>query len=395
MTLSSQRIAVIGGGAAGMFGAIRLAELLPHADIVVFEKSKHLLSKVKISGGGRCNVTHACFDPKELVKFYPRGGKELLSPFFLFNPSNMIYWLADRGVETHTEEDGRMFPTTNNSQTIIDCFTSQAQQLGVKIRTECAGSLDLLNSFDAVLHTAGASELVWKELEAFGVPCVPRVPSLFTFNIDDTVLQALSGISVPFAQIEIVDTKIKSSGPLLITHWGISGPAVLKASSFGALALAEKKYNATVKVNWINQSFAETLEELTDLRSSSPKKKCASANPFQLPSRLWNYFLTLAHLEEKEWAHASNKNIEDLTDLLVRQRLTMNGKSTFKDEFVTAGGVDLKYVNFQTMGHQNIPRLYFAGEVLNIDAVTGGFNFQAAWTTAWIAAEGIANQLNA
>ena len=285
--MTNPRIAVIGAGAAGMFGAIRLAELLPNAEIIVFEKSKNLLSKVKISGGGRCSVTHACFDPKELVKFYPRGGKELLSPFFLFNPTNMVYWLADRGVETHTEEDGRMFPSSNNSQSIIDCFTSQAQQLGVKIRTECAGSLDLLNDFDAVLHTAGASELVWKELESHGIPCVPRVPSLFTFNIEDPDLLALSGISVPHAQLEIAQTKIKSNGPLLITHWGISGPAVLRASSFGALDLANLDYRTTVKINWINQGFAETLEELTELRQSASKKQCATYNPFNLPGRLW------------------------------------------------------------------------------------------------------------
>lgn len=393
--MSSQRIAVIGGGAAGMFGAIRLAELLPHAEIVVFEKSKQLLSKVKVSGGGRCNVTHDCFEPKELIKFYPRGGKELLSPFFLFNPANMIYWLADRGVETHTEEDGRIFPSSNKSQSIIDCFLQQAQNLGVQIKTECAADLSLLQSFNAVLMTAGASELVWKDLENHGVPCLPRVPSLFTFHINDKSLHELAGISVPNAQLEIRDSKIKSNGPLLITHWGLSGPAVLKASAFGAITLAEKNYNATVRINWINQSFNDTLSELKDVRESHPKKSCASFNPFQLSSRLWNWHLQRANLLDKDWANSSNKAIDLLAESLVRCDLPLMGKSTFKEEFVTAGGVDLKHVNFQTMEHKLVPRLFFAGEVLNIDAVTGGFNFQAAWTTAWIAAEGIANQLNA
>ena len=270
-----KRIAVIGGGAAGIFGAIRLAELLPEAEVIVFEKSKNLLSKVKVSGGGRCNVTHSCFEPKELVKFYPRGSKELLSPFFSFQPSNMIYWLLDRGVETQTEEDGRMFPSTNKSQTIIDCFLNEAEKLGVQIKTEYAADLSFLQSYDAVLMTAGSSELVWKDLEEHGVPCVPRVPSLFTFHINDKSLHELSGISVPQAQLEIRDTKIKTNGPMLITHWGLSGPAVLKASAFGALALAEKNYEATVRINWINQNFNDTLDELKDLRESHPKK-CAS-----------------------------------------------------------------------------------------------------------------------
>ena len=286
MHKEGKRIAVIGGGAAGMFGAIRLAELLPDAEIIVFEKSKNLLSKVKVSGGGRCNVTHACFEPKELVKFYPRGGKELLSPFFTFQPSNMIYWLLDRGVETHTEDDGRMFPSTNKSQTIIDCFMNEAQKLGVQIKTDYAADLSFLEKFDAVLLTAGSSELVWKDLESHGVPCVPRVPSLFTFNINNKSLHDLSGISVPHALLEIEGTKIKTNGPLLITHWGISGPAVLKASAFGAIVLNEMNYKAQIRINWINQSFNETLEELKDLREQHSKKQCNSFNPFQLSSRL-------------------------------------------------------------------------------------------------------------
>ena len=388
-----KRIAVIGGGAAGIFGAIRLAELLPEAEVIVFEKSKNLLSKVKVSGGGRCNVTHSCFEPKELVKFYPRGGKELLSPFFSFQPSNMIYWLLDRGVETHTEDDGRMFPSTNKSQTIIDCFMNEAEKLRVQIKTEYAADLSFLQSYDAVLMTAGSSELVWKDLENHGVPCVPRVPSLFTFHINDKSLHELSGISVPHAQLEILDTKIKTSGPLLITHWGMSGPAVLKASAFGALALAEKNYEANIRINWINQSFNDTLDELKDLRESHPKKMCVTFNPFQLSSRLWNWHLQRADLFLKDWANSSNKAIEELANSLTRSVLPMTGKSTFKEEFVTAGGVDLKHVNFQTMEHKLVPNLYFAGEVLNIDAVTGGYNFQAAWTTAWIAAQGIADKL--
>lgn len=378
-----------------MFGAIRLAELLPDAEIIVFEKSKNLLSKVKVSGGGRCNVTHACFEPKELVKFYPRGGKELLSPFFTFQPSNMIYWLLDRGVETHTEDDGRMFPFTNKSQTIIDCFMNEAQKLGVQIKTDYAADLSFLEKFDAVLLTAGSSELVWKDLESHGVPCVPRVPSLFTFNINNKSLHDLSGISVPHALLEIEGTKIKTNGPLLITHWGISGPAVLKASAFGAIVLAEMNYKAQIRINWINQSFNETLEELKELREQHSKKQCISFNPFQLSSRLWNWMLIQAQLQEKDWANSSNKALEDLANTLVRSSLPMDGKSIFKEEFVTAGGVDLKHVNFQTMEHKLVPNLFFAGEVLNIDAVTGGFNFQAAWTTAWIAAQGIADKLNA
>jgi predicted Rossmann fold flavoprotein len=303
----------------------------------------------------------------------------------------MIYWLLDRGVETHTEDDGRMFPSTNKSQTIIDCFMNEAEKLGVQIKTEYAADLSFLQSYDAVLMTAGSSELVWKDLENHGVPCVPRVPSLFTFHINDKSLHELSGISVPHAQLEILDSKIKTSGPLLITHWGMSGPGILRLSAWGARELADKKYLFTIEVNWLNDlTLEETEEKLKELKLEHSKKAVSKKSPFEFPNRLWESLVFASDIsEETKWADLTKKQIQNLALQLTQGEFQVNGKSTFKEEFVTAGGIDLKEINFKTMESKLHANLYFAGEILNIDAITGGFNFQNAWTGGFIIGEAI------
>ncbi|MDP4665851.1 MAG: NAD(P)/FAD-dependent oxidoreductase [Flavobacteriaceae bacterium] len=392
---------VIGGGAAGFFGAIRYAELNPNARVYILEKGTRVLEKVKISGGGRCNVTHGCFDPKELVKHYPRGMREMLGPFNRFACGDMMEWLSNRGVETKIEDDGRVFPITDNSETIIKCFQKEADMLGVKVMTgegvtdmkhDGQWEITTQNSIfhaDYVLYTTGSSPLSWKLLESLGISLIAPVPSLFTFNIKHSLLRDLPGISVPHAEVSIPSLGIQSFGPLLITHWGLSGPAVLRLSAWGARKLADCKYDADVIVNWVAETLDEVVEYLREQRTTEAKKKVVTAPYPGITRRLWERMTLLAGLDQKNWADLRNAEIDMLADILCKSVFRMRGKSTFKEEFVTAGGVQLDTVSFKTMESKNVKNLWFAGEVLDIDAITGGFNFQAAWTTSWIAAESI------
>lgn len=403
MSAPKKHVVVIGGGAAGFFAAINCAEKNPDYRVTILEKSSSVLNKVKVSGGGRCNVTHACFDVRELVKNYPRGEKQLLGPFTRFNPSNTIDWFRERGVEIKREDDGRMFPVTNSSQTIIDCFLQQATKLGVKVRMQCGvDELSITNNqlsiktssgetlpADAVIVTTGSAHSVWKMLEGTGHTIVPPVASLFTFNIKDERINGLQGLSVDSAIVKVQSPKFKvqsNTGALLITHWGLSGPAILKLSAFAARELAALNYKFQIEVNWCDKSFNEAKDTLLQFKKNHAKKN-VMANPlFGIPKRLWERLFNSALLN---FADLSNAQIESLASALTASRFNVNGKSTFKDEFVTAGGVDLREVDFKTMQSKKVAGLYFAGEVLDIDAITGGFNFQAAWTTAWVAAGSI------
>lgn len=403
----SQTIIIIGGGAAGFFAAIRAAECSPSAQVIILEKSKDVLGKVKVSGGGRCNLTHACFIPRELSKFYPRGEKELLGPFNRFACGDTIEWFDKRGVPTKIEEDGRMFPTSDSSQSVIDCLWSAARQAGVKVYTNTPlKNLKLpsptrntwtvetnnqtLHANKVMLATGSASSM-WDLLAQLGHHIIPPVPSLFTFNIKDPRLTDLLGVSVPVAEIQVEGQKLRSTGPLLITHWGLSGPAILKLSAWGARDLAALQYRFSIRVNWILGKLESTREELEDLKMEDSRKQVMANPQFGLAARLWKRLVQATGIkEDKRWADLSKKEIQSLAEELTQGRFQVNGKSTFKEEFVTAGGVDLKEVDFKTFESKVLPGLYFAGEVLNIDAITGGFNFQAAWTGGWIAGEAMA-----
>lgn len=400
----SKHIIVIGGGAAGFFSALACAESNPGARITILEKSPKLLEKVKISGGGRCNVTHACFEPKELVKHYPRGEKQLLGPFHKFFTNNTLEWFELRGVEIKAEDDGRMFPVTDSSQTIIDCFLSEARRLEVDIKT-LTGVEDLIPpkhdkahwqvitnkgttlNADAVIVTTGSAARMWQILEKLGHRVIPPVPSLFTFNIKDERIKDLLGVSVELAEVKVNSTKFSARGPLLITHWGMSGPAILRLSAWGARDLAAVHHKFEITVNFVAAySPAEVLEHLKNYKQQNPKRQVNAHNLFGVPVRLWKQLVAaVPGINENKWADLSNKQIDLMAKELSQATYKVNGKSTNKDEFVTAGGVDLDEVDFKTMQSKKHKGLYFAGEVLDIDAITGGFNFQAAWTTGWIA----------
>lgn len=403
----SKCVFIVGGGAAGYFAAINCALTHPDYSVTILEKSSTVLNKVKISGGGRCNVTHACFDARELVKNYPRGEKQLLGPFSRFNPSNTIDWFKQRGVAIKREEDGRMFPVTDSSQTIIDCFVAEAKKAGVKLLLKTGvdamhkegelWQLRLSNGeravADAVIVTTGSAHQVWKLLETLGHTIVPPVPSLFTFNIKDERITGLEGLSMPAVAVRIVNGTTKytpPAAPLLITHWGMSGPAILKLSAFAARQLADCNYRFEIQVNWLNEDLNTVKEAIKEQKQNSPKKNVAANPLFSVPRRLWER-LTLTELggpaagARFNFADLGNAHIEKLAAALTNARFSVTGKSTFKDEFVTSGGVALNEVDFKTMQSRKVPGLYFAGEVLDIDAITGGFNFQAAWTTAFIA----------
>ncbi|HLP18965.1 MAG TPA: NAD(P)/FAD-dependent oxidoreductase [Chitinophagales bacterium] len=400
-----KNIIIIGGGAAGFFAAINCAEKNPGYSITILERSPTLLHKVKISGGGRCNVTHACFEPKDLVKFYPRGEKQLLGPFNRFNPSNTIDWFAQRGVKIKREADGRMFPVTDNSQTIIDCFMDESNRLGVKIKLRCgADNIEPLNGkwvvttnanqvlqADAVIITAGSSHGVWDTLKQLGHTIVPPVPSLFTFNIKDERIKGLEGLSVPQAQVTAVGIpKLTATGPLLITHWGMSGPAILRLSAWGARALSAVNHQFEIEVNWISKDINVVKEALKSMKQAHPKKGVVTTAMFDIPKRLWERLvMVIPQAEKRNFADISNKDIDALSVEIAKARYKVSGKSTNKDEFVTSGGVDLAEIDFRTMESKICPGLFFAGEVLDIDAITGGFNFQAAWSTAYIASQTI------
>ncbi len=398
------RVVVIGGGAAGFFAAIRCAELNRDVEVVILERGKEALGKVKVSGGGRCNVTHACFDASELIKRYPRGGRELLGPFHRFGCGDTVEWFEQRGVRLKTESDGRMFPVTDNSQTIMDCLWDAARKAGVKIflQQRVEGLLppseqqpawtvrtkDQVLYADRLMLATGSSTAVWEWLRELGHTIVPPVPSLFTFNIKDPRILGLEGISVPLATTAVEGTKLNDAGPLLITHWGLSGPAILRLSAYGARELAERNYDFQLLVNWTGQEPDAIKMTLESSRKNDARKQVFPQAMFGLPSRLWRSLVTAAGiLPETKWADLNKQQFQGLLAQLTAARFQVRGKSTFKEEFVTAGGVSLREVNFKTFESKLLSGLYFAGEVLDIDAVTGGFNFQAAWTGGWIAGE--------
>lgn len=402
-------IVIVGGGAAGFFAAITCAQQQQSRPVVLLEKSRHLLAKVKISGGGRCNVTHACFEVKELVKNYPRGSHELIAPFYQFNPQHTIEWFEARGVKLKTEADGRMFPLSNNSQTIVDCLTHAAQEYGVAIYRNCGLSgitppnanepnwqLQTTegNVWQAynVLIASGSSAQMWQLLSGLGHTIETPVPSLFTFHIADALLQDLPGITVPDVVVKVPEAKLQASGNLLITHWGVSGPAILRLSAWGARIMHDEHYKFTIEINWVNpRQNSDVLQELALFKANNAGKVLQTHALFNLPLRLWKRLSTHAGLPETlRWADVSKKQLQQLARQLTQTTLQVNGKSTFKEEFVTCGGVRLSEVNFKTMESKLLPGLYFAGEVLDIDAITGGFNFQAAWTGGWIAGNSMA-----
>ena len=400
-------ILIVGGGAAGFFAAIRAAECTPDARICIIERGKETLNKVRISGGGRCNVTHACWTPRELSKHYPRGERELLGPFNRFACGDTAAWFDERGVPTKIEADGRMFPTTDNSQTIVDCLLGQAEKLGINVCTrERMDSLEppAAESRPWVVRTSrriyrtqklmlatGSSTATWKLLGEMGIDIIDPVPSLFTFRIKDDRIKDLPGLSVPLAEIKVEKSNLKSSGPLLITHWGLSGPAILKLSAWGARELAQENYNCFIRVNWVMEKQEDVRYQLETWMREDAKKQVHSHPRFGLPSRLWKSFVTAAHIpEERRWQDLGKKHLSKLTEELCAGRYPVSGKSTFKEEFVTAGGVDLKEMDLQRFASKKYPTLFMAGEILNIDAITGGFNFQAAWTGGYIAGEAMA-----
>lgn len=398
-------VVVIGGGAAGFFTAINAAQNNPHLSIAILERSKDVLSKVKVSGGGRCNVTHACFDPKELIEYYPRGNKELLGPFHKFACGDTFEWFENRGINLHIEDDGRVFPSTNSSQTIIDCFLSEAQKLNIDVIKESVVSDFFPENNTWIIQTkkglvksnklvvaAGSSPKVWSMLAALGHTIVNPVPSLFTFNCSDERISDIPGVVVQHVDVEVLGTDLISDGPLLITHWGFSAPSILKLSAFGARVLHENNYQFQIKINFIQRKKDAAISDLKEFKIEHSKNNIGKTNKFNIPKRLWKKLLASANIsEEKKWADLSKNEIESLACQLTEAVFDINGKSTFKEEFVTAGGVALNEINFKRFESRLHENLFLAGEVLNIDAVTGGFNFQNAWTGGYMIAQALTN----
>ena len=397
-------IIIVGGGAAGFFTAINCVEKNPKLKVAILERGSDVLNKVRISGGGRCNVTHACFEPNELVKFYPRGEKELRGPFHQFCSGDTIEWFEKHGVELKIEADGRMFPVSNSSQTIIDCFLEATKKLGIAILTnqsvqtifkkEAHWKVETQSETyisERLILATGSNPKIWEMLQTFGHLVVNPVPSLFTFNIKDARIKELPGVAT-HVSIKVKDTKLSSNGPLLITHWGMSGPAILKLSAWGARILHDKNYQFTIFVNWLNDLDSEDVEKiLKELKLEHAKKAVSKKSPFEITNRLWESLVLASGIEaETKWADLSKLQLQNLSEQLTNGVFQVNGKSTFKEEFVTAGGIDLKEINFKTMESKLHENLYFAGEIVNIDAITGGFNFQNAWTSGFIVAEAIA-----
>jgi len=412
--MNKKHLVVIGGGAAGFFCAINAARMSPGLEVTIVEKSNKLLSKVKVSGGGRCNVTHACFSIAEMIKKYPRGAAFLKKIFHHFFTTDTIAWFKERGVELKTEADGRMFPVTNTSQTIIDCLIKEANRYGVKILMNAEVkqwivdepqhannqpaftikiSGDRILQADFICIASGGypkmSQFEWLKDEAYEIE--EPVPSLFTFNMPGNVITSLMGISVENAAVKIMGSKLAEQGPLLITHWGMSGPAILKLSAWGARELQARNYTFKILVNWIPEFNENTLrEKMQQLRFDLAAQKIINRNPFALPGRLWEYLLQQSEVAaDLRWSDLPAIKQNKLIKNLCAQEFDVKGKTTFKEEFVTAGGIQLDAIDFNTMQSKKIPGLFFAGEVINVDGITGGFNFQNAWTTGWIAAKAI------
>ena len=398
-------IIIVGGGAAGFFTAINAAEINPELKILILERGKEVLEKVSVSGGGRCDVTHAEFMPSELIKKYPRGEKELRGPFHKFMTGDTVAWFEQRGIKLKTEEDGRMFPVTDSSQTIIDCFKNECKKLNIQVKKgqtlktfrkiKDLWQLETKTSVfqtSKLMLTTGSNPKIWNLLEKSGHQIVPAVPSLFTFNIQDKRIKNLAGIASE-AEVKIVNETLESSGPLLITHWGMSGPAILKLSAWGARQLNDLNYNFEIEVNWIpTTNSLDILEKLKDLIFSYAKQQVSTRPQFELPRRLWLSIVEASAIRpDQKWADLNKSQLKKLAEELTSAVYKVEGKSTFKEEFVTAGGIALKEVDFKTFESKIHKNLYFAGEILNIDAITGGFNFQNAWTGGFLAAKAMSS----
>lgn len=408
--MENKKIVVVGGGAAGFFCAIQIAELQPNWEVVILEKSTKVLAKVRISGGGRCNVTNACPDIEMLLKKYPRGQRFLKKSFYQFATQNTIAWFAKNGVQLHTEKDHRMFPMTNHSETVIDCFLKKVKQYKIQLFTQHE-VVDIVyhsekntnpNTFtvklkgrdaiqaDAIcLATGGmlkSDQLKW--LTQYGHTIVAPVPSLFTFNLSDKSITTLMGVAVDNATIQWKGIKKIEQGPLLITHWGMSGPAAIKLSAWCAREMAEVQYEGEIIINWIPEYNEATLKmEWINFRIDLGRRDMGSKNPFNLPQRLWQYLLQKSGIAfDTKWADLKSTQQQQLIQLLTKTQLMVKGKTTFKEEFVTCGGIELSEIEAMTMESKRIPGLYFAGEMMDVDGITGGFNFQHAWTSGWIAA---------
>ncbi|MBI1781374.1 MAG: NAD(P)/FAD-dependent oxidoreductase [Sphingobacteriales bacterium] len=406
----SKQLVVIGGGAAGFFCAVNAARMNPELKVSIIEKSNKILAKVKVSGGGRCNVTHQFFEISEMIKQYPRGANFLKKAFHQFFTTDTIKWFEERGVKLKAEADGRMFPVTDSSQTIIDCLIEEANKYGVEImiKTEIRGmryengkfqielsDFRLLTSDFVCIACGGFPKLAQFDwIKNLNHTIIEPVPSLFTFNMPGNSITQLMGVSVHDVKIKIAGAKLEERGPLLITHWGMSGPVVLKLSAWGARELAGSSYQFAIHINWLPEYNENTLrEKFTALRQQLAGQKIINKNPFQLPQRLWEYFLNQVNINnEIRWADLPAKHQNQLISLLCNGEFAVKGKTTFKEEFVTAGGVSLNEIDVNTMQSKKVRHLYFAGEILDVDGITGGFNFQNAWTSGWIAAKAIAGE---
>lgn len=402
--MTQPKIIVIGGGAAGFFGAIICANTYPGVQVTLLEAGREPLAKVRISGGGRCNVTHHCFEPSQLINYYPRGGKALRGAFTRFQPKDTVTWFGTQGVKLKTETDGRMFPVTDDSTTIVKCLMDTANFAGVKLMTNTVvqSVSKISNGFEVALKTGnilkcdriliatGSNPLGYRWAKALGHRIEPPVPSLFTFQINDPRLRDLAGVSVENASVRLLTpdkTKLEQTGPVLITHWGLSGPAVLKLSAWGARILYDQSYKMSLQINWLPEYNSETLRQhLIKIKTEHSKRKVSSFCPFSFPKRLWQSILSYLKIDfDTLWAELSKNSLNQLIQELSQSQYQIQGKGVFKEEFVTCGGVSLKEIDFKTMESKICSGLYFAGEVLDIDGVTGGFNFQSAWTTAWLA----------
>jgi len=398
-------VIVIGGGAAGFFSAINISILNPELSVLILERGSEGLQKVKISGGGRCNVTHAQFIPSELTTNYPRGEKELLGPFHQYMTGDTMKWFEDRGIELKIEDDGRVFPVSNTSQTIIDCFINEANRLNIQILYNHSvksiskkGDNWLVNTDNSdfccskILVTTGSNPKIWNLMDQLNHTIIKPVPSLFSFDIKDDRINSIPGVVVEDVEVSVVNSKLSTDGPLLITHKGLSAPSILKLSAFGALELAAMDYQFNISINFIKTSYNECLSQLKVVKSDLSKKMVVNHSLFEIPKRLWKELVLYSGIETNTtWADINKSQLNELSIQLTSSIFKVNGKSTFKEEFVTAGGVDLKEINFKTFESKINPNLFFAGEILNIDAVTGGFNFQNAWTGAYIASKSISD----